>query len=197
MEKLSIKEKIIYRFILNEKRVYKHWFSRLLICGVNLDRIRRVISRIKNFYGWCDEWSNEGEMLKNLAEAALSKGYTYTAKYLFHEAAGCFHIGEHIFYIDIEQKNKAQAKARESYRRSIDLYEEEEKPIRIDIPFHKTMIPGYIRLTDQPNKPLVIQINGMDNIKEIENHHLGTLLLNAGFNVFAFDGQDRERCGKI
>jgi len=60
MERLSIKERIIYRFIFNEKRVYRHWYNRFLVAGVDLDRIRRVIPRIKNFYRWCSEWSKEG-----------------------------------------------------------------------------------------------------------------------------------------
>ncbi|GAI78684.1 unnamed protein product, partial [marine sediment metagenome] len=78
--KLSIKEKIAYRFIINEKNTYKYWYNRFLFCGVNLEHSRRVISRIKNFYHWCDEWSKEGEILENLAQEALSKENIYTAK---------------------------------------------------------------------------------------------------------------------
>lgn len=188
MEKLSFKEKVIYRFVLSEKRVYKHWYTRFLICGVDLERIRRVISRIKNFYEWCVEWSKEGEVLENLAEDALAKDNTYTARRLFHEAAGCFHIGQHIYFIDIERKNLAQERARKNYKRAIGLCEERKRPIGVEIPFRGTGIPGYLRLTEQPSRPLVILINGLDNIKEVENHYLGDLLLDSGFNVFSFDG---------
>lgn len=178
----------MYRFIFNENRVYKHFYTRFLICGVDLDRIRRVVARIKNFYNWCAEWSREGELLQKLAESHLSKGNIFTARSFFHEAAGCFHVGQHIYFLDINQKNRAQEMARENYRKAIELYDEKQKPIRIEIPFKEIFIPGYLRITDEPNKPLIIQINGLDNIKEIENHYMGTLLLNAGFNVFAFDG---------
>jgi len=133
MGKLSIKERIIFRFILNERRVYKHWYSRFLICGIDLDRIRRVISRIKNFYGWCAEWSKEGDFLEKQAEDALSHSNTYTARCLFHEAAGCFHIGQHVYFIDIERKNEAQERARENYRRAIELYEEERRSGKIEV----------------------------------------------------------------
>src|SRR4030042_4164687 len=78
--KLSLKERIAYRFIFNEKRVYKYWYNRFLVSGVDLDRIRRVIPRIKTFYGWCDEWSKEGEMLERLAEEGLCRGNTYSAR---------------------------------------------------------------------------------------------------------------------
>jgi len=188
MERLSAKERIFYRFILSEKLVYKHWYTRFLICGVNLARIWRVVSRIKNFYGWCTEWAKEGEMLYEMAENALSNRDTYIARCLFHEAAGCFHIGQHIYFIDLEQKEKTQEKARQSYKRAIALYDEEQRPIRLEIPFRDTMIPGYLRLALQPSRPLIIHISGLDNIKEIENHYMGSQLVDAGFNFFTFDG---------
>ena len=178
----------MYRFIFNEKRVYKHFYSRFLISGVDLARIRRVVSRIKNFYNWCLEWSKEGTMLEKLAEEHQSKNNIFTARRLFHEAAGCFHIAQHIYFIDIAQKNEAQEKARNAYRKAIELYDKKQRPIGIAIPFQETMIPGYLRLSNQPNEPLIIQINGLDNLKEIENHYLGNLLLDARFNVFSFDG---------
>ncbi len=188
MEKLSIKERVIYRLILNEKRVYRHWYTRFLICGVNLARIWRVVSRIETFYVWCAEWSKEGEALYKLAGDALSNGDTYTARCLFHEAAGCFHIGQHLYFIDLEQKEAAQENARRSYRKAIELYDEDKRPIRLEIPFLGTVIPGYLRLAGQPNRPLIIYINGLDNIKEVENHYMGSLLTEAGFNFFSFDG---------
>ncbi|MEA3454163.1 MAG: alpha/beta fold hydrolase [Candidatus Caldatribacteriota bacterium] len=186
--KLSLKEKIAYRFIFNEKNTYKYWYNRFLYCGVDLERSRRVISRIKNFYHWCDEWSKEGENLETLAQEALSAGNIYTAKYLFHEASGCFFVGQLPYYIDIRKKNEALERTRENYKRAIELYPEEKRPIRIEIPFRETFIPGYLKLCSHPNRPLIILINSIDSIKEIENHYLGNLLLEAGFNVFAFDG---------
>jgi len=188
MEKLSIKEKIIYRFVFNENRVYRHWYSRFLIYGLDLERIRRVIPRIKNFYLWCREWSKEGELLEKLAEEALSKHNTYTARTLFHEATGCFHTGQHIYFIDIDEKNTAQERARYNYRRANELYSEEQRPIRIDIPVRGTTIPGYLRRTKHKHNPLIIHINGLDNIKEAENHYMGNWFIDAGFNFFSFDG---------
>jgi alpha-beta hydrolase superfamily lysophospholipase len=188
MEKLSLKEKMVFSFIFNERRVYQHWYTRFLISGVDLERIRRVVARIKNWYEWCSEWSKEGESLENLADDSLSKGNTYTARWLFHEAAGCFHIGEHFFYIDHRQKNESQEKVRVNYRKALDLYGEQKKPVRIEIPFRKTVIPGYLRIAEQRKRPLILLINGMDNLKEVENHYLGNLLSDAGFNVYTFDG---------
>ena len=38
------------------------------------------------------------------------------------------------------------------------------------------------------NAPLVIYVNGMDNIKEAENHFFGQAVARAGMNFLAFDG---------
>ncbi|MBW1783501.1 MAG: alpha/beta hydrolase [Deltaproteobacteria bacterium] len=186
--KLSLKEKFIYRFILNEKRVYKHWYTRFLLCGLDLDRIRRVVSRIDNWYGWCAEWGREGDHVKRLAEDALARNDTVSAKCLFHEAAGCYHIGQHIFYVDYEQKNQGQEKVREMYEKAIALYSEDRRPVRVEIAFRNVTIPGYVWRTELKNRPLIILINGMDNLKEIEQHRFARILSNAGFNAFTFDG---------
>jgi dienelactone hydrolase len=90
--------------------------------------------------------------------------------------------------LDIEEKLKAQEKVRENFKRAIALLDESHRPIRIEIPFHGTVIPGYLRLTTQPNNPLLIIINGLDNIKEIENQYPANFLTETGLNVFAFDG---------
>jgi alpha-beta hydrolase superfamily lysophospholipase len=188
MEKLSLKEKIFYAMVCNEKRVYQHWYRRYLNASVDLDRIRRVVARIKNWYQWCAEWSAEGESLEILAEKSLEKGNTHSAKAFFYEAAGCFHVGQHSFYIDPEQKIQAESKLRKNYERAVSLCNGNEKPIKVEIPFRGVLIPGYLRLTEKPNRPLVIFINGMDNLKEIELHHYGNIFTASGFNTFAFDG---------
>jgi alpha-beta hydrolase superfamily lysophospholipase len=150
--------------------------------------MRRVVARIKNWYGWCSEWHSEGEHLENLAQEALSKDNIRTARQLFHEATGCYHVGQHFFYIDSEQKNKTLERVWVCYRKAIDLHDEDQRPVRIDIPFRGANAPGYLRIQSEPNRPLVILINGMDNLKETEMHYFGKLLLDAGFNTFAFDG---------
>jgi len=153
-----------------------------------LDRIRRVVARVSNWFEWCSEWSKEGEALERLAKEALSKGNSYTARCLLHQAAGCFHIGQHFFYIDYEQKNRSQEKVRICYRQALELCGDQKKPARIEIHFRGTLIPGYLRKAEQRNRPLIILVNGMDNLKEVENHFWGEMLANAGFNVYTFDG---------
>ena len=188
MAEYSFKERFMYRFLLNESRNYRSWYPRFLLCGVNFSRMRRVISGIKTFYIWCDEWIREGAAVEILALDALKKGNTFTARNLFHEAAGCYHIGEHVYFLDLLRKHAAQERARHCYRKAIDLYEENDQPLRLEIPFRKTVIPAYLHRASQADQPLIIMVNGLDDIKEVEQHYLSRLLTESRFNALTFDG---------
>lgn len=188
MKKITLKERIFFGVVCNEKRVYHHWYSRFLLAQVDIDRIRRVVKRIRNWFQWLEEWSIEGRQLNEKAEIALAEGNILTARNLFHEAAGCYHIGQHFYYFDEQAKNKALHEIWRLYRKAISLYHSSERPLRVEIPFRNTVIPGYLKLQKVKGRPLIILINGMDNIKEIEQHFWAGLLLEAGFNTFVFDG---------
>lgn len=186
--KLSLKEKFAFKFIFNEKRVYQYWYGRFLLFQLDYGRIKRVIPRIHSWFDWCQEWAKEGDQVYKSAEAELSKGHLLTARQLFHQATACYHVGQHFYFIDKEQKEGAQQKARKSYQRAISLYEEQDRPLRIEIPYRGKKIPGYLHLSKEKNRPLIIQLNGMDNIKEAENHYFAQFLTPHGYNFFAFDG---------
>lgn len=188
MMNLSLKEKFMFRFIFNEDRVYHRWYGRFLSFGIDYGRLRRVVNRTHNWLDWCKEWTEEGDSVYKKAKDALNNDNVFKARKLFHEAVACYHIGQHIFFIDSDQKEKAQAKARISYQRAISLYDKSERPIRIEIPFRDVTIKGYLHLSRDYKSPLLIFINGMDNIKEAEGHCFGSLFQQNGFNFFTFDG---------
>jgi alpha-beta hydrolase superfamily lysophospholipase len=58
----------------------------------------------------------------------------------------------------------------------------------VAIPYEYLEIPGYIHHAAEENAPLVIYVNGMDNMKEAENHFFGQTMADNGINFFAFDG---------
>lgn len=188
MVKLTLKERFAFKFIFSEKNFYHRWYGRFLSFGIDYGRLKRVVSRISNWLQWCNEWTKEGDILYKIAEEALFNGDIVKAKALFHEAVGCYHVGQHIFFIDSTQKEHTQEKARKSYKKAISLYSDEERPMQIEIEFNGSKIPGYLRLSSISNSPLIIFINGMDNIKEAEGHSQGTLFKQNGFNYFTFDG---------
>lgn len=188
MVKLSLKESVAFKFIFNEKRIYQKWYGRFLFLGIDYGRLKRVVNRISNWLHWCDEWTIEGDLLYKKAEQAVNDGYLFKSMILFHEAVACYHIGQHIFFIDSNQKEKTQEKARISYKRAIDLYDENERPILIEIPFEDVKLKGYLRLSGTVNQPFIIFVNGMDNIKEAEGHWFGSIFQQNGFSFFTFDG---------
>jgi alpha-beta hydrolase superfamily lysophospholipase len=159
-----------------------------LVFGIDYGRLRRVVARIDNWLDWCRQWHKEGAELERRAHIARQNCARCSAITLFHQAVACYHIGQHIFFIDPDQKEAAQEKARECYRHAISLYPSSQRPLRVEIPFEQTVIPGYLHLTPEPNRPLVIYVNGMDNIKEAENHFFGRRMADEGFNFLAFDG---------
>ena len=185
---LTMKEKFAFRFIFNERRIYHRWYGRWFVFGLDYGRLKRVIPRIGSWFQWCAEWDKEGQDVEKMAGDALAAGNTVTARALFHQAVACYHIGQHIFFIDPEQKQNTQKKARRCYQKAIALYPDEQRPQKVEIPYRGANIPGYIHLTNRKNAPLVIFVNGMDNIKEAENHFFGRALRENGINFLAFDG---------
>jgi len=181
-------EKIYARMVSMQKVITTTDYNRFSICGVDPARTERVVKRVKNYFDWCNQWTKEGEKLEELAGEALKDGNLYLARGLYHSAAGCYHIGSFINYYDIEEKIEAQKLARQCYQKAIALYEEQERPIRIEIPFREVEIPGYLLLASQPEQPLIIFVNVLNNIKEVENHFYAQDFVKAGFNVFSFDG---------
>lgn len=185
---MKLWERILAKMVSIQKMVSTTEYNRFAYCGVDPSRSERVVGRVNNYFDWCEEWVKEGKEVERLAQEAFREGNLFTARELYHSAAGCYHIGNFLNYYDIEEKIEAQNLARECYEKAILLYDEKEKPIRIDIPFRGVEIPGYLMLSNKPNKPLIIFVNVLNNLKEIENHFFAQDFLKAGFNVFNFDG---------
>jgi alpha-beta hydrolase superfamily lysophospholipase len=188
MIKLSLKERIFYGLVCSERRVYEHWYTRFLLAGVDLERIRRVVRRTKSWYQWCAEWYREGQEVAQLGVEAREAGAFETARGLLHEAVACYHVGQHFFYIDPAQKEAALKEIWRLYPQAIALCDDPSRPVRVDIPFRNATIPGYLRIQPNPGRPLILCINGMDNLKETEQHSVSEMLYRAGFNTVVFDG---------
>ena len=74
MKEISLKEKIAFNFIFNEKRVYHRWYGRWFVFGLDYGRLKRVVPRINNWFEWCREWDREGMDVEEMAGEALAKG---------------------------------------------------------------------------------------------------------------------------
>lgn len=108
--RLTLKERIFYPLGCNERRVCQHWYTRFLLARVDLERIRRVIARIRRWSGWCSAWQAEDCWLEQLAEQALTDETTTCARRWFHEAAAYFQVGQRLFYLDEDFKRRSLEK---------------------------------------------------------------------------------------
>ncbi len=158
---LTLKERILYSVICDESRVYQYWYTRFLLAGVDLARVRRVVGRIRRWPDWCRKWFEAGCRLEHTAEAALAKGDTQFTRRWFHEAAGCFQVGQHFFSFDDDLKAHSLQKLWSIYPRALALHDEGARPLRVDIAFWNVLIPGRLRLQPAPARPLVMRINGL------------------------------------
>jgi len=77
---MALKERIFYGLICNESRVYRHWYTRFLLGGMDLERTRRVVNRIRKWHNWFYEWFEEGCRMEQMAEEALAHGNNECAK---------------------------------------------------------------------------------------------------------------------
>jgi esterase/lipase len=185
---MKLGERIFARMISVQKAIPTIGYSRFAMCGVDTFRTERVVKRVKNYFDWNKQWSKEGLEVEQLAEAAEKEGNIFLARSLFHEAAGCYHVGSFINFYDVAQRIESQDSVRRCYARAISLYEEQDRPVRVEIPFRGIHIPGYLMLANKPGAPLIIFVNVLNNAKEVENHFFARDFLKAGFNVFSFDG---------
>ena len=50
--RLTLKERVFYSLVCSEHRVYRHRYTRFLLAEFDLERIRRVVARIKRWADW-------------------------------------------------------------------------------------------------------------------------------------------------
>lgn len=75
-----------------------------------------------------------------------------------------------------------------SYPQAIALCDDPSRPVCVDMPFRNATIPGYLRIQPPPGRPVILCINGIDNLKETEQHTVSKMLYWAEFSTVIFDG---------
>jgi 2,6-dihydroxypseudooxynicotine hydrolase len=177
--------------------IYQYPGPRANVIGLDDSEVDRIVRGIRTFFAWgtsndwIAEWTKAGDQYAERAEAALKAGRKVTAGETFRLASSCYFFGWYIHnhFVPIPARDRAQSLCIAAYRKAAPLLT--PPCIRVDIPFRKRTLPGYLRLPDGGAKkrkwPVVIVVGGANSTKE-ENHPLTSQMLQRGLATLAYDG---------
>lgn len=163
-----------------------HWIPRFLAAGVDYFDLQALLKRIEKWDVWCREWSAQAAMHEEMGLEALAGSRFVTAGQALGRAAAYYHFAGFRFYEDMTQKDQADRKAWETYRKAAPYLQPPAE--RIAVPFAGTHLVGYLRLPPGVARaPCVIIIAGMDSRKE-EMRGLENEFLARGMATVTYDG---------
>ena len=163
-----------------------HWIPRFLAAGVDYFDLQALLKSIDRWEVWCQEWSAKAAVHEQIGLEALSRNQYVTAGEALSRAAAYYHFAGFRFYDDMEQKDQADRKAWECYRKAAPHLRPAAE--RIAVPYSGTHVVGYLRLPiGVARAPCVIIIPGMDSRKE-ELSSLENGFLARGIATVNYDG---------
>ena len=134
--------------------IYQYPGPRANVIGLDDSEVDRIVRGIRTFFAWgtsndwIAEWTKAGDQYSERAEAALKAGRKVTAGETFRLTSSCYFFGWYIHnhFVPIPARDRAQALCIAAYRKAAPLLT--PPCIRVDIPFRKRTLPGYLRLPD-------------------------------------------------
>jgi 2,6-dihydroxypseudooxynicotine hydrolase len=163
-----------------------HWIPRFVAAGVDYGDLQGLLERIDTWDVWCQEWSAAALVHEQLGLDALAERRFFTAGQALGRAAAYYHFAGFRFYVDMAQKEAADAKAWTCYAKAAPHFQPPAE--RLLVPFAGTHLVGYLRLpAGRLRSPYVVIIAGMDSRKE-EFHALENEFLARGMATVSYDG---------
>lgn len=154
--------------------------------GVFYPDLVRMRSSIRTWGAWLDEWSSLADEYEELAGEAEAKGNLVTAGEHFWQAALSVHFGQFLWFHRPEEKQRAQ-------RRKVELYRKAAPHLlpaaqRVEIECDGLRMAAFLRVPPGLRvAPCVVLIGGLDSTKE-ESYHFENACLARGLATLAFDG---------
>jgi dienelactone hydrolase len=164
--------------------------------GVKPEDLKAVYSRVSGRRSFPKAWRKRAEALERSAQATEKAGRTATARQLWHRAALCYGRAQHL----VPQHNNAFKIA--AYE---GLYRCYDKVIAMSggtmekaaIPFGDQGHKAHAVMHKAPGagrKPTIVQLPGMDAIKEDVTNPWNNYYAERGMNVCAIDGPGQGEC---
>jgi 2,6-dihydroxypseudooxynicotine hydrolase len=160
--------------------------------GVFYPDLLRMRESIEHWSDWLPEWSRLGGEYETLAAQAEREGHLITAGEHYWQAALCWHFGQFLWFHRPEEKEPAQHRKVELYRKAAPLLQPAAEPALIE--HDGIAMPGFLRLPPGGGPaPCAILIGGLDSTKE-ESYHFENACLRRGLATLAFDGPGQGEC---
>ncbi|HET7596534.1 MAG TPA: alpha/beta hydrolase, partial [Burkholderiales bacterium] len=142
-----------------------HWIPRFISAGVDYLEMQRLLGRIERWDDWCREWCAAARSHERMGEEALARRRFVSAGQALGRASAYYHFAGFRFYNDMAQKDEADRKAWDCYRKAAPHLQPPAE--RIAVAFGSTQLVGYLRLPAGVSRPpCVVIIAGMDSRKE-------------------------------
>ena len=146
-------------------------------------------AKIKRYDDISRELIKIGEKREAMAHSAAAAGHLVTARDNFFSAAVCYNVAHMTTSEeDLQGMIACNTKKNQCYDAFIKFapYPAE----RIEIPFGDKSLPGYLHLPakGQQNWPCVIDIGGLEVLKEILNPVYNNKFIERGIAILSFDG---------
>ncbi len=160
--------------------------DRFLAEGANYRELRDLRRCIERLEDWPAAWAETARATEQRAEQLLAAGAVHSAAADYWRASTYYFFSQFLLWSEAETKLKFYSECVRNFRIASKHFEAPQLPI--EIPFRDIMMPGYLRVPPNADRPpLVLLLNGLDTTKE-EQLVIGNLCIQRGLATLTFDG---------
>ncbi|WP_238804931.1 alpha/beta hydrolase family protein [Emticicia aquatica] len=132
-------------------------------------------------------WAKMGDRVFDIAENAVKNGNFQTAKRSYLRAFNYLRTSEFFLKPSDARKIPSYLKSRDAFIKATPYFE--EKPLKIEVPFEGSFLPGYVFKAPNTNHaPAMIMFGGLDSLAEELYFGPATFLNERGISLIVLDG---------
>ncbi len=167
--------------------LFDYWIPRLAADGVDVNDVLTVRAHVTGWTDWPAAWAEIGRDYQTLAATRLADGHRQSAGEALVRASLAYHCGQVVAFHAPEEKAELQARKVATFREAAPLLSPPAE--RIEIPFNKLTLPGYLRVPIGASGPVAcaLLVPGLDSTKE-DFTTIADMCARRGLATFAFDG---------
>ncbi|MGE0256688.1 MAG: alpha/beta hydrolase family protein [Alphaproteobacteria bacterium] len=135
---------------------------------------------------WYQSWMSVSERVEAQGDAMLAKGWEFSAGARYFRAAQYGFVAERHASWKAPRKMLAYRRASALFAKAVKLLGHRTE--RIEVPFAKGSLAGYLRLPEGKGPfPTIVMLNGFDGIKEMQYGFAGDEAVKRGIAVIFID----------